>query len=30
MARELVLGGWVWQHATVTSFAMIIIEERVG
>jgi hypothetical protein len=29
-ARELVLAGRVWQHATMTTFAVIIIAERVG
>jgi hypothetical protein len=29
-ARELVSGCGVWQHASVTTFAVIIIAERVG
>jgi hypothetical protein len=30
LARQLVAADSVWHHATVTSFAVIIIAERVG
>ena len=29
-AQELVAAATVWQYATVTTFAVIIIAERVG
>jgi hypothetical protein len=29
-AQELVAVEWVWHYATVSTFAVIIIAERVG